>query len=422
MSVRERLRPVLREWEVLGPPPAKPRQVDHRVLKLPHIVDVVGVRRAGKTYLLYYWARRLMDDGENVIYLNFEDRRIHPLDWDLLEEVERQALLKGRVYLMLDEVQEFPDWGRWARSLYDRRRGVKLIVTGSTSRILQPETSSLLTGRHITIKLFPLSFPEFMTFKGVSLKGLPEEESLLMNLFDEYLRWGAFPEVTLIEERDVLLRAYYEDILYRDLVGRFGIREVQIMESFLKYLLTNVGRPFSIRRAKNFLASYGVRASTRTILKYTGMLEEIFLFFFVQAYGKVKDALRHPRKAYSVDLGLKRVATAKEDRGAELENLVFLHFKRRGEEIRYWKGSKGEVDLLVLGKYAVQITWELAPDNERRELAPLVECAKKEGVRPLLVTYEQERVIERENVKIRAIPAYKLLLEGDDAVKGDDED
>ncbi|MDK2384763.1 MAG: ATP-binding protein [Candidatus Korarchaeota archaeon] len=418
MSVRERIRPVLREWEVLGPPPAKPRRVDHRVLKLPHIVDVVGVRRAGKTYLLYYWAKRLMDEGENVIYLNFEDRRLHPLDWDLIEEVERQALLKGRTYLMLDEVQEFPEWGRWARSLYDRRREVKLIVTGSTSRILQPEISSLLTGRHVTLKLFPLSFLEFITFKEVQPKGLPEEESLLMNLFDEYLRWGAFPEVTLLAEKGLLLRSYYEDILYRDLVGRFRIREVQIMENFLKYLLTNVGRPFSIRRAKNFLASYGISASTRTILRYTGMLEEIFLFFFVQAYGKVKDALRHPRKAYTVDLGLKRVATTKEDRGAELENLMFLHFKRNGEEIRYWKGDKGEVDLLVMGKYAVQVTWELTSDNERRELAPLVECAKREGVKPLLVTYEQEDVIEREGMKIRVIPAYKLLLKGHDVLKG----
>ena len=430
MATKERLDRVLEEWRRYGPPQAMPREVDvDSLLRIPHIIDVIGVRRSGKTYLMFYMARKLMSRGEKVIYVNLEDRRLLPINWDLMERLEREAIAtvrsEGKAFLMVDEAQEFPEWGKWARNLYDRFKGkLKLIVSGSTSRLLQPETSSLLTGRHVTVKLLPLSFREFLSFKGVIPPRvlLPEDELSLLRKFDEFMEYGGFPEVVLSEEKDLILRSYYEDILYKDLIDRFKVRETLVMENFLKYLLTNVGRPFSIRRARNYLSSFGIRTSTRTIMRYLSMLEEIFLFFFLTIRaGGVRDVMKYPRKAYAVDVGLSRVVSHEEDRGFRLENLVFLELKRRElhdprAELHYWRSRRGEeVDFVMVRgnvcEEAVQVTWEITGENLRRELNPLVKCRRDFGCRrALVVTYDQEEVLKVEGLEVRAVPAYKWML------------
>ncbi len=426
----ERLAKVLEEWRRYGPPQAKPREVDvGSLLGIPHIVDVVGVRRSGKTYLMFYMAQKLMSRGERALYVNLEDRRLLPINRDLIEGLEREAVAtvrsEGRAFLMVDEAQEFPEWGRWARNLYDRFKGkLKLVVSGSTSKLLQPETSSLLTGRHVTVKLLPLSFREFLSFRGVNPPKmlLPEDELTLLRRFDEYMEYGGFPEVVLSEGKDVILRSYYEDILYRDLVDRFKVRETLVMENFLKYLLTNVGRPFSIRRARDYLSSFGIRTSTRTIMRYLSMLEEIFLFFFLTIRaGGVRDVMRYPRKAYAVDVGLSRVVSHEEDRGFRLENLVFLELKRRelrdpGTEIHYWRSRRGEeVDFVLVRGHAceeaVQVTWEITGENQRRELNPLIKCRRDLGCRrAVVVTYDQEEALRVGDMEVRAVPAYRWML------------
>ncbi len=431
MSARGRLSLVLEEWRRYGPPPAKPREMDvGSLMRLPHIIDIIGVRRAGKTYLMFHMARKLISKGEKVLYVNLEDRRLLPINWDLMNELEKEAISRARngkrIFLMVDEAQEFPEWGRWARGLYDRLgRSLKLMVSGSTSRLLQPEISSLISGRHVTVKLLPLSFREFLSFRGVKPPEvmLPEDELALLREFDEYMSYGGFPEVALLKEgRDLILRSYYEDILYRDLIDRFKIRESIVMENFLKYLLTNVGRPFSIRRARDYLSSFGIRTSTRTILRYISMLEEIFLFFFLTIKSRgVRDVLKYPRKAYAVDVGLSRVVSHEEDKGFKLENLVFLEMKRWefGDpklSIYYWRNRRGEeVDFIVIRgdrcEEAVQVTWDLSIENRKRELEPLIKCCREMGCkRATIVTYDQEDVIKVGGVSVKVIPAYKWMM------------
>ncbi len=440
MGIEDKLRTVLVEWRERKLPKVKKRYVRVDVfLESDHIVDIVGARRSGKTYLMFYMMKKLFEKGfskEDVIYINFEDRRLYPLTpgfLDVLSDYIYTLLSeKNKIFLFLDEVQNIQEWGKWARNIYDYYKGkIKLIVSGSTSKILAPEISTLLTGRHLSIKLLPLSFREFLWFKDfdVSLEDVrysQTKRARVKEYFYEYLEYGGFPEVALaknIELKNEILRSYYEDILYRDIVDRYRIREIHLLENFLRYLFLNIAKYFSFKRAANYFSSMGMRVSTRTLLRYASILEEIFLFFFVPIYSKkIRDQLKYPRKTYAVDVGLRNVvALSFEDRGKILENIVFLELKRRSLRdpflvVNYWKDKRGrEVDFVVRRMdnvlELIQVTWSLTYENKKREINALVKCMEEFDLyRGTIVTFDLKDEIKIGDRIIRCIPVYEWLL------------
>lgn len=436
MGERERINAALKEWEEKVLPEVKERSINFELFtKLDHIVDIVGVRRSGKTYLMYLVIKKLFENGldkNSVIYINFENKVLYPLSDKLLDELLNYFFEKKpkKMFLFLDEIHNVKGWERWARNVYDEYKGkIKLVVSGSTSKIMAEKISFLLTGRHVSLKLLPLNFKEFLDFKGFAfslsdLKYSKKKNVEIRKLFEEYMKFGGFPEVVLTNEsiRMEILRAYYEDILYKDIVEKFKVREINVLENFIKFLFSNISSYFSFKRAQEYLNSIGIKTSTRTLLKYVSILEETFLFFFLPIFTKkVKNVLKYPRKIYCVDVGLRNVTNPfSEDFGKICENIVFLELKRNSFKnpsisINYWKDEYGnEVDFVVRERNKVveliQVSWKVE-ESKKREMQSLAKAMDEFGLREAKVlTFDFEKEEKVGKKKIYFIPLYKWLL------------
>lgn len=434
MSERERIRFAIKEWKERQIREIKARDVNLELFtKLDHIIDIIGVRRSGKTFLMFMAAKELEKKAgkEAVIYINFENKILHPLSEKLLDELLDYISEKGfeKSFLFLDEIQSVKNWERWARSVYDSHKGkIKIVVSGSTSRIIRKDIAALLTGRHVSIKVFPLSFSEFLRFRNIDFT---EEDALysvkkqaaIKPMLQEYMKFGAFPEVILEESvqlKTELLRAYYDDVLYRDVMERHGIKETSVMENFLRFLFCNISSYFSYKRGKDFLSSLGISTSTRTLLKYTSVMEETFLFFFVPIYSKkVREQLKYPRKIYAIDTGLRNVVSISEDLGKVAENIVYLELRRRQDmaEINYWKSRKQEeVDFVVREgasvKELIQVCWDIGKkETKEREVKALIKAMDEFKLKKgMVITKDFEGEEKANGVKIKFIPLWKWLL------------
>jgi predicted AAA+ superfamily ATPase len=385
---------------------------------LPHAVVVSGVRRCGKSTLLDQVIGRLYPQG--VYYLNFEDERLVDFsveDFNRLYEVFLE-LFGERSTFFFDEVQNVPQWEMFVRRM--QGRGCKFFITGSNASLLSRELGTKLTGRNVNVELFPFSFTEYLTFKGVSPTStslsLTTERAAIKRQFDEYLRHGGMPEFLKYQDTTILKRVY-EDILYRDIVARYGIKQVKPLRELGLYLLSNLGGAFSYNNLKNVL---GV-GSMNTIKSYADYLENCYLVFLVGRFSySLKQQFVAQKKIYCIDNGLADAVAFQfsKNKGKFLENLVFLALRRRFPDIYYYKTANNlEVDFLVKvgGKdlRLIQVSDNLDHAKTRqREIAALVmamdELHLKKG---LILTDDGEEDILSEGKTITVRPVYKWLLE-----------
>ena len=253
-----------------------------------------------------------------------------------------------------------------------------------------------------------------MFFSPSDLKYSKKKNVEIRKLFEEYMKFGGFPEVALTSERlrMEILRAYYEDILYKDIVEKFKVREINVLENFIKFLFSSISSYFSFKRAQEYLSSIGVTTSTRTLLKYVSILEETFLFFFLPiSTKKVKNILKYPRKIYCVDVGLRSVTNPfSEDFGKICENIVFLElkkcsFKNPSISISYWKDKQGnEVDFVVRERNKVveliQVSWKI--ESKKREVQSLVKAMNEFGLKEAkILTFDfegEEKIGKKKNL------------------------
>lgn len=412
-------------------------EVDY-LINVDHIIDILGARRAGKTYLMYNIMRRLLKRGvdrKRLIYINLEygealEYTFEDLD-DIIDYIHRERIT-DKCYLFLDEIHLVENWENWVRKIYDLYKGkIKIFISGSTSKIQKPEVATKLTGRHITLELFPLSFREFLMFKGLNINKLerkdvltPTEESMLRGLLEEYMEFGGYPEVVLEtnpKTKIAILSNYYNDLLYRDIIIRYKIRESKPMEVFFRRIVSNISKYFSYNRMKNIMRSMGIKVSLDTIYRWTGILEEIYLVFFVPILTKkLTVESKTPKKNYIIDVGLRRVILRRDiEESRILENIVFLELRRRKTppiEIRYWKENNNEVDFVITDAgdpiIAIQVTETLRdPDTKKREIKPLIRIAGKHKIEKLLViTKHEEQIINTKTQKIEVIPYWKFAL------------
>ncbi|MDI6792689.1 MAG: ATP-binding protein [bacterium] len=398
-------------------------------LKHREIIVITGIRRGGKSSLMKLIADDLVEEFNvpvsNILYLNFEDERFIEFevkDFNQLHEIFLEIYNpKGRKYFFLDEIQNIVGWERWVNRLYEFE-DIKIFVTGSNSTILSSEISTALTGRNRQLTNWPFSFREFLSLKNYSIDEkdfyLRERRVEIKNLFKEYLRLGGFPEVLKIDDI-TLLEQYFKDILYRDVVARYSIRNIKEIKELSLFLSSNIG---TIQSCKNLRDLIGVK-SVNTVKNYLEILENVFLFFRLNLFDySIKRQIYNPSKIYSIDPALSNSIAFKFSRniGHIYENLVFVELKRRDKDIFYWKsksGEKGEeVDYVIKRgmqiEEAIQVSFNLSsPKTKEREVKSLVLAKSELGVNYLTIITEDEEGEEKSGqARIRIIPLWKWLL------------
>ena len=397
-------------------------------LKTKEIVVVKGVRRGGKSTVIAQFVNRIIRrkiDFKNTLIVNFEDPRFRNLNLELLNkiyEIYLEELLPDRNhYVVLDEVQEIEGWEKFARFLKEAKK-VNVFITGSSSKLLSEEYSTLLSGRHIDLDIFPLSFSEFLIFKKINLKtdlDRIKQRHKINNLLKEYIEYGGFPKVSLIRESEkkIILEGYFRDILLKDVQKRFKIREVGKLETLAKYYLTNISTIQPFNKVKNI-----VNLSLDSVERFSHYLSTAGLFFFTSKFSySHKEQILNPKKVYAIDTGLRNVVSFRfsQDLGRLMENIVLTELKRRKNEVYYWKTYRGkEVDFIVKkrDKRINQLIQVCARFNnektKKREIQALIECSQYLKCNNLLIITEDYEAEESYKDRlIKFIPLWKWLLQ-----------
>jgi len=391
---------------------------------LRKVVVFYGARRSGKTFILYDLFKKYQ---EVSLYLDFEDERLLDFeikDFRVLKDVflELKPHLAGkRLVFLLDEVQNIDGWERFCRRAVERE-DIRVFTSGSSSKVMPAEIQTELRGRAWSIEIFPFSFREYLISKHIDIndKGLvySPQKALLKKYFSEYVKWGGFPEVSLLKsefEIKKLLKEYLSAMYFRDLVERYSITNIPLLDSLTDRLFSSFSMKFSLTA---FYKQYRGRFpfSKDLLFRYYKHFLQSMLIFEVKKFSEsTYKRMRNPAKIYAVDTGLCRRITSL-DEGRLLENIVFLELKRKGQEVFYFD-EKIECDFIARAENdrlsAVQVSFELNEKNREREVNGLVKACKwlatNEGI---IFTWDDEEIFGAEGVDIKIIPVWKWLLAG----------
>ena len=350
----------------------------------PEIKVLTGVRRCGKSTLLEHYAQSLLDDGvpaSNIFTRRFDsfDTPIGYSATDLHADLMQatQEARPGPFYVFLNEIQDVPGWEEVVRRLHSRD-DTDVYITGSNARLLSGELATHLTGRYITIPVYPLSFDEHQRHHRA--QGTTDSTD---QLFSKYMMFGGMPGLFATGQPDQdkateILTSIYESIVMKDVAGRYGIRDIATLEKLSRYLFSTSGNLFSVNKVANTLTSAGTNASYATVDNQISALERSFIVYSAQQERmRGKELLRPQRKFYPVDNGFRNLATGfnGSDRGAQLEGIVFMELQRRGYDVAIGSLPDGEIDFIAKrgnDKQYIQVTLNMTEEQTReRELAPL---------------------------------------------------
>jgi predicted AAA+ superfamily ATPase len=391
--------------------PGIPREVDApRYQKTGQIVVISGIRRSGKSTLLRQFSLLYKD----FHYINFDDDRL--LDFSLSDFSTLMLVYEktspGTKVIFIDEVQNIAGWERFIRRIHDD--GYKVFLTGSNAKLLSAELGTHLTGRYMKITLYPFSFREVLRFRSVSVDRITEKKKArILAEFDRYLTGGGFPEYLKYSDPEYLKRTY-DDILFRDIIGRFGIREVKAFRQLAHYLFTNMANMASYNALKKVLGF----KSVVSVRDYVAFLEEAFLVFELFKYDySLKKQYVNDKKIYVIDNGMRNAVASRfsDDRGRLLENCVFIELLRRNAPVYFFKNT-GECDFVTEdhGKVtaALQVCYELSHMNRDRELEGLTSAMLTLGIKNgIILTWHQEETIVHKGFSLQVLPVWRWLLE-----------
>ena len=378
---------------------------------------ISGPRRAGKSVMALQ-----MLENQNFAYLNFDDDL-------LLKNFNEDAIIQGLNevfpeynYLLLDEIQNLPDWELWVSKLY--RRGVNLVITGSNSKLLSHEMATSLTGRYLQMTVLPFSFSETLRFNKqlnpLDGNATPTEKGKILGLLQTYLFNGGFPEIVL---NPGILRNYlsslFDSILLKDILKRFMIRQTNQFYDLSNYLLANYTNLFTFNQIKETLDFNSVA----TVQKFIGYLQEPYLFQHLTRYDtKIKNHQKTAQKMYIIDTGFVQARSFElsPNYGRLLENLVFVELVRRNYKptldlFYYRTRNNREIDFLLRKgpkiERLIQVCYDISsPKTLKRELDALIEAANELKCENLeLVTWDKEEQREVNQFTISLTPAYKWL-------------
>ncbi|HPO05901.1 MAG TPA: ATP-binding protein [Candidatus Gracilibacteria bacterium] len=382
-----------------------------KYLHTDKIVILTGMRRTGKSTLLRQFAQHF----ENYHFLNFDDERL--LNFDL-SDFENLILIFKQLneskILFFDEIQNIPHWENFVRRLHDE--DYKVFITGSNAKLLSSELSTHLTGRYQKIEIYPFSFREVLKYFDFNCQKFDQstvQKSFILQKFDWYFQNGGLPEMIKYQDFEIILKTY-EDIIYRDIISRFAIRDIKTLKQVSFYLFNNIATEFSYQNIKNILNI----ASTTTVKNFVSYLEDAYLIFELFKYDySLKKQFINNKKCFGIDHGLQKKLSISPslNLGRILENIVFLELKRRGKTV-FFHRNKYECDFVTWEnnqiKELFQVCYDFNAQNRTREIAGLVEAMETYQIEQgVILSFDQEEIIEQANRKILVVPVWQWLIE-----------
>lgn len=424
---KELLRQVVRDFH-LSPLPALNKREMEPPVGTGKIISLIGARRSGKTSFLFNLIERLQQQGvkkTSIIYINFEDERfdLATAELDLIIKAYLELYpdaVMNNCYFLFDEIQNIEKWDKFIRRLYDSVSR-NIFITGSNTKLLSSEIATSLRGRTVSYEVFPLSFREYLLFKGITAD-LNSSKSIaqINNNLLLYLENGGFPETVLYDDafRQKVLQEYFNVLIYRDLLERYKIRNIAALKFFLKRTLASSTKQLSVNTIFNELKSSGFRIGKNQLYDWLDACQNIYLTFILKKHiYSVTERELGERKVYAIDNGLLNAINYRlsEDAGKAIEQTVFLELRRQGKEIYFFK-DRVECDFIIKQgstiTEAIQVSLSLSDAKTRkREIRGLVECCKTFDLKHgLIITADTNQEIEQDGVIINVLPLYKWLL------------
>lgn len=395
------------------------------------VITITGARRCGKSSFMGLGMEALLAKGvdrQRIVSVNMEDDRLEDAHttWEALLNAYRELypdIPLSHVHFFLDEVQSIPRWERFILRLHEQERA-QVMVSGSNAKMLAREIATNLRGRTLNVPLMPFSLRERLRLRGLELRpDLPRDRARLVNEMKDHLRWGGFPEVIGLGavERTRLLQEYFDVMLFRDLLERYGILQPIILRHFLKRVLTSATKPMSVNRIDQDLRSAGFKTTKPLLYEWLDHAQAIHLVMRCDPFGAhVRERLSGYARYYAVDNGLLSAMSFnfQDEWGRLLENAVAIEAVRQGAAITYYRGTR-ECDFILLRQdrpwKAVQACWSLRDKETReRELAGLIEACQAMGFKKgLIITAEEQENFTKNGVRVAVRPfwdAPELLM------------
>lgn len=379
---------------------------------------LVGLRRVGKSYLMYQQIRHLIQQGhqaEEILYFNFEDDRLINLsieDLDLIK-VCYEEMYQHKPIFFLDEIQVVNKWEKFARRLADQ--GYRVYITGSNANMLSSEIATTLGGRYMIKHIFPFSFREYLTALELDISDsnfIYRDRIELAKQFNNYFTYGGLPEIINISDKRPWLSALYQGVFFGDLVSRYQIRNDFALRILVRKLADSVKQPSSFNRLSNIVSASGKKISTDTIIDYIKYLQEIWLIIPIENIHSKLAEKESNKKYYFIDNGILNLFLL-DPKTSLLENLVAVELtKRFGDDVYFYQRDI-EVDFYIPNQQlAIQVSYSIANiETKQREIEALLKLSKHLAIKEMLIiTKDEEDIIKFEEYTIQVIPAWKWIL------------
>jgi len=381
---------------------------------------LIGLRRAGKSTLLYKIVKDLVEKGiewNQIIYINFEDERLAEFSLqDFNDLLSVQAELTDKIgYFFLDEIQNIEGWEKFARRMADSKEHT--FITGSNAKMLSQEIENRLGGRYLTKYITPYNFTEFLTAKQIDFSDKAifgtKESGKIKREFSEYFYFGGFPETLNFQNKREYVSSIYQKVLLGDIAARNSIRNPNGLQILMKKIAESVKDEISYSKLHNILKTIGVKISKDIVIDYIGYAKQSFLIFTIKNYFSKFVEKETTPKYYFNDNGLLNLFLNKEEPRL-LENLVAINLWNNYKgNVYYLKSKNLDVDFFIeeTGS-AIQVAYSVTNISDDRETKSLVEAAKtlKEAKEFIIITYEEEKELNIDGIKIKVIPIWKWLL------------
>ena len=377
----------------------------------------IGPRRAGKTFCLFQIIKQYIKkySAKKILYINFEDDRLLTFNashFQLIIDAYKN-LFKETPILFLDEIQNINGWEKFARRLADSKE-YKIFITGSNAKMLSKEMATTLGGRYLIKHIYPFSFLEYLEANKIKLTEywqFSNKRYEIRRKFDVFFKFGGFPELLHFEEKRLWLENLYKKVFYGDLIARYKIRNDFALKVLISKLSESVQDEVSFNRMKNIIQSIGVPIGVSTVIEYLNFLEESFLIFSIKNYLAKITERESQRKYYFIDNGL---ITLMQDNSETklLENLVAITLKKKFGDDFYFAKDTVEADFYIPKiKTLIQVAYTLSKQTEQRELESMLKIQQKiKAKKMLLITLDEERIIEFKNNRIECAPIWKWIF------------
>ncbi len=378
---------------------------------------ITGVRRAGKTWFLFQIIKEhYKNNYENILYVNFEDDRFIDFrvgDFDKLLDTYYELYPNNKPILFLDEVQNIDGWQKFCRRVADQK--YRIYITGSNAKMLSSDIATTLGGRFMQLEISPLSFTEYLRFKGISISKndiFSKKINLIKKLFSEYFLYGGFPEILNIKNKREYLHSIFTTVLYNDIIVKSKIRDTQGIRLLIKKLAESTNDELSYNRMRNLLNAAGAKVGTSTIISWLDSLKDSFLITEIRNMNYRFSEREAKKKYYFIDNGL-LFALGEQSGSKLLETLAYHVIKKQYDEIMFFKSPNSEVDFVIPEKALFQVSMELNNETTKnREFKSILKAGKYMNINNLtIITYELEDRIKRGEQTISIIPIWKLIIQ-----------